>query len=293
MKTIPRVSVIVTTFNRKELLKETLLSILAQTYKNFELIVVDNFSDYNFFEHIKEYNDERIRPFQNQNNGIIAVNRNFGMKQAKGNYWAFCDDDDLWHTDKLEIQLAALTNEDLIGCGTDIVEFVHGLPICTPQKRKRNLYLGFRELATIRSLSLSGLMVKCNKYLFNESESYVTFEDFDYQLNLSYKTNKKFKFINEYLVYYRVHPNASNLKKINTTEVFGAIEKYDKNLFELIYKEIYFKRYYQAANKTYKKGEFNAARKYAIKALSQFQVKLIKSNIKLILIIIKCLIKIY
>ena len=82
----PLVSVIVTTYNRKELLKETIDSILNQTFKNFELIVVDNFSDYDFSAHLESFNDDRIKTFQNQNNGVIAINRNFGIKQTKGKY---------------------------------------------------------------------------------------------------------------------------------------------------------------------------------------------------------------
>ena len=62
----PLVSVIVTTYNRKEMLKETILSILNQTYSNFELIVVDNFSDYDFFNFIKSFEDSRLKPFQNK-----------------------------------------------------------------------------------------------------------------------------------------------------------------------------------------------------------------------------------
>ena len=101
----PLVSVIVTTYNRKELLKETIGSILNQTFINFELIVVDNFSDYDFFEYIQLFRDDRIKPFQNHNNGIIAINRNFGIKEANGKYIAFCDDDDLWERKKLKEQL--------------------------------------------------------------------------------------------------------------------------------------------------------------------------------------------
>ena len=100
---MPLVSVIVTTYNRRDLLTKTIDSILNQTYKNFELIVVDNYSDYNFLSEIKSFNDERIRPFQNANDGVIAVNRNFGINKAKGDYLAFCDDDDSWYPEKLMV----------------------------------------------------------------------------------------------------------------------------------------------------------------------------------------------
>jgi len=99
------VSIILTTFNRKELLQQTINSILAQTYIGFELIVVDNYSNYEFLSLMDSYNDERIRAFQNNNNGIIAVNRNFGISMARGKYVAFCDDDDVWCTKKLEKQV--------------------------------------------------------------------------------------------------------------------------------------------------------------------------------------------
>ena len=90
-KTSPLISVIVTTYNRKRLLKQTLDSILNQTFTDFELIVVDNYSDYNFISYIKSFNDKRIKSFQNKNNGVIAVNRNYGIIKAQGKYIAFCD----------------------------------------------------------------------------------------------------------------------------------------------------------------------------------------------------------
>lgn len=86
---MPKVSVIVTTYNRKEYLAETIQSILNQTFQDFELIVVDNYSNYDFFGLMKSFNSEKITAFQNQNNGIIAVNRNFGIKLAKGEFIAF------------------------------------------------------------------------------------------------------------------------------------------------------------------------------------------------------------
>ena len=96
----PLVSVILITYNRECFLKETIDSILAQTYRNFELIIIDNFSDYDFNALVNSYHSNKIRAFQNQNNGIIAINRNFGIERARGNYLAFCDDDDIWYPNK-------------------------------------------------------------------------------------------------------------------------------------------------------------------------------------------------
>jgi glycosyltransferase involved in cell wall biosynthesis len=103
-----KVSIIVPTYNRAHLVTETIDSILAQTVKDFELIVVDNESTDNTEEVIKSYTDGRIRYFQHQNNGLIAVNRNYGISKANGEYIAFCDDDDLWMPEKLERQIKLL-----------------------------------------------------------------------------------------------------------------------------------------------------------------------------------------
>ena len=65
----PLISVVVTTYNRKNYLAETLNSIINQSYKNMEVLVIDNFSNYNFFEHIASFQDKRLFPYQHQNNG--------------------------------------------------------------------------------------------------------------------------------------------------------------------------------------------------------------------------------
>lgn len=109
----PLVSVIVTTYNRREYLKQTIDSILSQTYQNFELIVVDNYSNYDFMGFIESYHSNKIQAFQNHNNGVVAVNRNFGIYHAKGIYLAFCDDDDIWMPYKLEQQMLYLNKHNV------------------------------------------------------------------------------------------------------------------------------------------------------------------------------------
>jgi glycosyltransferase involved in cell wall biosynthesis len=100
-----KVSVILPTHNRAHLVTGTIDSILKQAFQDFELIVVDDCSRDDTEKVIKAYTDERIRYFCHDSGGLVAVNRNYGMAQARGEYIAFCDDDDLWLPDKLERQL--------------------------------------------------------------------------------------------------------------------------------------------------------------------------------------------
>jgi len=215
MNKIPLVSVIVITYNRKDLLKETIYSILNQTFEDFELIVVDNFSDYNFFSHIDSFNDDRIKPFQNQNNGIIAANRNFGINKSKGKYIAFCDDDDLWLPEKLNKQIKVL--ED-VGCGmvctmlkrfgvTNIFSKSYGIgPLPFRQKTSRN------DLLHNNCISNSSVLVKKSILdevgYFEEKRSFISLEDHDLWIRISAVT--KIQFIPEVLLLYRIHK--SNLR---------------------------------------------------------------------------------
>lgn len=111
----PFVTVIVTTYNRAKLLSETISSILNQSFADFELIIVDNMSEDATQGYVTGLNDRRIRFFKNPNNGIIAVNRNFGIKRARGKYIAFCDDDDLWFPDKLKTQVEFMESNPDVG----------------------------------------------------------------------------------------------------------------------------------------------------------------------------------
>jgi len=110
-----KVSVIIPTYNRAHLLTQAIDSVLAQTFKDFELIVVDNYSSDNTESVIKSYDDRRIRYFKNQNNGLVSVNRNYGIQKSRGEYIAFLDDDDLWLPEKLEKQVKLLDSNKELG----------------------------------------------------------------------------------------------------------------------------------------------------------------------------------
>lgn len=108
------VSVITPVHNAQEYLAETIESILNQTYKNFEIILIDDLSTDSSREIIKKYEsmDKRVKSVLLQNNYGVAKARNEGIKKAKGRFIAFLDSDDLWKHDKLEKQINFMMNNE-------------------------------------------------------------------------------------------------------------------------------------------------------------------------------------
>jgi len=97
------------------MIAEAIDSVLNQTFKDFELIVVDNYSGDNTESIVKSYSDNRIRYFKNRNKGLVSINRNYGIKKSCGEYIAFLDDDDLWLPEKLEKQVELLDSNNAAG----------------------------------------------------------------------------------------------------------------------------------------------------------------------------------
>ena len=209
-----QVSVIVTTFNRKFFLTETLNSILNQTFKDFELIIVDNYSDYNFIAHINTFNDKRIRAFQNQNNGVIAVNRNFGIKKAKGKYLAFCDDDDIWFKEKLDHQINIVRENGCDLVSSNMILFKNNIENIIGVQKNR-LVNNLNDLLKQNQINTSSVLVKRTELVFfNCDESLVTIEDHALWINL-YINGFKFDFINEPMIYYRISDSMSHKNRIS------------------------------------------------------------------------------
>lgn len=101
------VSIIMPSYNTGRFLKETIESVLAQTYQNWELIIVDDCSTDNTDAVVKLFSsDLRIRYFKNGTNSGAAVSRNRALCEANGRWIAFLDSDDVWHPEKLERQIS-------------------------------------------------------------------------------------------------------------------------------------------------------------------------------------------
>src|SRR5699024_3826925 len=110
----PLVSIIMPAYNSKKYLEEAIHSVIKQTYKNWELLIVDDCSKDNTLEILKNYSsqDHRIKYSTLEENSGPAVARNQAIDMANGSYIAFLDSDDLWFENKLEKQLIFMQKND-------------------------------------------------------------------------------------------------------------------------------------------------------------------------------------
>ena len=140
MEKSPLISIITPSYNSANFIGETIESIQAQTYKNWELIITDDCSKDNTIEVVNSYitNDSRIKVFKLEKNSGGGVARNNSIEKANGRYIAFCDSDDRWHPEKLEKQIAFMQKKDCafsytsyMTCGED--GEIKGIVVCPNQ----------------------------------------------------------------------------------------------------------------------------------------------------------------
>ena len=233
MTNSPLVSVIVATYNRAALLKETINSILSQTYPNIELIIVSDASTDNTDEIVLSYNDKRITYLRlSKNAGLPSKTRNKGLEIATGAYIAFCDDDDLWVPHKLEKQMRVIHLNHSELCFTNrtyIDKYSNGVS-------RRNISIPTKatlsRLLLSNYVTLSSVLVKHD--VMKRFEGFSTREEFrigeDYELwARMLAEGVKFCSVNENLVLYRVHDH--NVSKDLKAGTKGTI-KVNRHLFQ-------------------------------------------------------------
>lgn len=125
--TMPKISVVIPTFNRENSLPHAIRSVLSQTYQNWELLVVDDGSTDRTAEVMRDFlHDTRIKYFYQANSGGPAKPRNIGISHATGEFVAFLDSDDIFLPAKLEEQLKLFFRDrsgrlGFVGCNANVV----------------------------------------------------------------------------------------------------------------------------------------------------------------------------
>jgi glycosyltransferase involved in cell wall biosynthesis len=133
---VPRVSVIIPTYNRAVLVREAVTSVLAQTYRDFEVLVVDDGSTDDTTAALAGY--QEIQVHRHRRRRGVAAARNTGLAAARGEWLAFLDSDDLWLPDKLARQMAHLENQpDLLVSQTDETWVRRGVRVNQPLSHRK------------------------------------------------------------------------------------------------------------------------------------------------------------
>lgn len=206
---MPLVSVVIPTYNSAAFLPQSIESVLQQTYDNFEVIVIDDGSTDNTEAVLADYKD-KIR-YIKKNNGGPSGARNLGIAEAKGEFIAFQDSDDLWLPEKLQLQMEYLTTHPEIAVlYTDLIQFnQQGVVSAGLEERYGSLPSGyiFEELLVNHAITLSTIIVRrsCIDEIGVFDESLIGAEDYNFYLRLARKF--QFDFLNQALVHKRLHTN--------------------------------------------------------------------------------------
>ncbi len=184
---MPKVSVIIPTFNRLPMLKEAVDSVLAQDFEDFELIVVDDGSTDGTASEIERYGG-RVKIIRHQKNRGVSAARNSGIGHAKGKYIGFLDSDDLWVKGKLRIQVTFLEeNPQYPLCYTDEIWVRKGKRVNPMLKHAKYSGWIFEKCLPLCTISPSSAMMR--KTLFTRvglfDEALPVCEDYDFWLRVS------------------------------------------------------------------------------------------------------------
>lgn len=207
MSRSPVVSVIIPTYNHAHFLPDALRSLCAQTYTDWEAVVINNFSEDDTVAVVESFGDSRIRLENLRNNGVIGASRNYGISKAHGKYLAFLDSDDSWYPEKLAKCMEHFDN----GVGVGLV--CHGLRWIGEQER--DMFCGPEQRATFDALLDNGNCITPSATVvvkdllesvgcFSEDPAIVTAEDYHLWIKLAQAGNKMY-FIKEILGQYRIH----------------------------------------------------------------------------------------
>jgi glycosyltransferase involved in cell wall biosynthesis len=205
---MPRVSVVIPTRNRARLLRQAIVSVLAQTFQDFEVIIIDDASDDDTQAVIADLSDVRIRYFRHAKNRGEAASRNAGVAHAGGEYIAFLDDDDTWLSEKLALQADLLGRSSKrvggVYTGYDRIDIETGATIATVRAEKRgNIYGELRAQNWVGSPSAVMVRRECfdRVGLFDEQIKFGV----DYDMWIRISRCYDFEVIDLPLVRYAVH----------------------------------------------------------------------------------------
>jgi glycosyltransferase involved in cell wall biosynthesis len=232
------------THNGEDFLKEALESVLVQTYENFEIIFWDNCSDDNTQKIVNSYHDKRIKYFYSDEFTPLGEARNRAIDKSNGDLIAFLDCDDVWMSNKLELQVPVFDNKDIGIVISDTIFF-------DKKRNRRQLFkknkppIGsvFRSLITDYFISLETAMIRksaLNSLDYWFDTHFEVIEEYDLFIRLSFFW--ELGYVDQVLGKWRIHDTSwtwskSHLFSLERKIFFENLKKTIPNFTENYYKE--------------------------------------------------------
>ena len=230
-----KIDIILPNFNSSDFIKETIKSIIDQTFKNWKLIIVDDCSDKKTKTILKKFSkNKKIKIFWLKKNKGAGYCRNYAIKKSKSPYLAFIDSDDIWKKDKLETQLRFMENNNYLFTYTNYETFGKKIRFITPAKE-----YDFKKFINDTSICTSTMIVKRNILKNIEFTNSEICEDYFFKCKILKICNAYC--LDDFLTKYRIRKNSlqgSSLK--NFYWIWKINKEYNKfnffkNFFSLFF----------------------------------------------------------
>ena len=229
---MPQISILMPVYNAEKFIKKTIVSVLSQSFVDFEFIIVDDGSIDNSFEIISSFKDERIKYFRNERNSGIVFSLNKALEIAKGEYIARIDADDICTEDRLKLQFDFLEENKNVGVCSGHIQYidsndVEGLSVEMPvsfEECKIKFLFG-NPVIHPASMFRKDLALKVGGYTAGMEPA----EDYDFWLKLLEVS--EIQNIDKLILQYRTHStNYSSVRRKDYNSKFREIFKKDSKL---------------------------------------------------------------
>ena len=227
MKKTILISVIIPYYKKRNFILKTLKSLLNQSFKKFEIIIVYDDTNLEDFKYLKKHFSKikKIKIFKNKKNLGAGESRNVGIKFARGKYIAFIDSDDYWHKDKLKIQFNYMFNKNLKISHTNYYIVNGNNKIIGKRISKK---INYQMLLKSCDIGLSTVMMLKNLLIKTKFPNIKTKEDYVLWLKIL-KKDQYIHSINKFLTYWRdTHDSLSSNKIQKISDGYKVYRKYLK-----------------------------------------------------------------
>ena len=240
-----KIDIILPNFNSSGYIKETIKSIIDQTFKNWKLIIVDDCSDKKTRTLLKKFSkNKRIKIYWLKKNKGAGYCRNYAIKKSKSPYLAFIDSDDIWKKDKLETQLRFMENNNYLFTYTNYETFGKKIKFISPAKE-----YDFKKFVNDTSICTSTMIIKRNILKNVEFINSEICEDYFFKCKILKICNAYC--LDDYLTKYRIRKNSLQSSSLKN---FYWIWKINREYNKFNFLENFFSLFFISINSLKKYG---------------------------------------